>query len=66
MENCLTFGNDPKFTNQKITRYLIGTRAPIEIFKMYELRYLLLKTYPLIHNLFYNARRNSRLHVKTI
>lgn len=32
----------------------------VEIFKLYELRYLLLKIYPLIHLLFQNPRLNSR------
>lgn len=66
MENCLTFGNDPKITNKKVARYLLGARPTIEVFKMYELRYLLLKIYPFIHNLFYNPRRNSQLEIKTV
>lgn len=66
MENCLPFGNEPKLTNKKVARYLLGTRPTMEVFKLYELRYLLLKVYPLIHSLFYNPRLNSTAHVKKV
>ena len=66
LENCLTFGQDSRFTSKKITRYLLGTRITTEIFKLYELRSLLLKIYPLIHNLFYNPRVNPKLRTKKI
>jgi ribosomal protein S2 len=66
VENCLTFGQHSRLTSKKVTKYLVGTRATTEIFKLYELRYLLLKIYPLIHNLFYNPRLNSYLEKKTI
>lgn len=66
IENCLSFGGDSKFTQKKVARYLLGTRATFEIFKLYELRYLLLKVYPFIQNMFYNPRLNSTLKVKKI
>lgn len=66
IENCLSFGDDSKFTQKKVARYLLGTRATFEIFKLYELRYLLLKVYPFIQNMFYNPRLNSMLKVKKI
>lgn len=59
-ENCLRFGRDPKLNNRKINHYLFGTREKLDIFKLYELRYLLLKVYPLIHNLFLQARLNVK------
>jgi hypothetical protein len=61
LDNCLTFGRHPKLTNQKITKYITGTRNAIDIFKLYELRYLLLKVYPLIHNLFLQNRLNMEI-----
>jgi ribosomal protein S2 len=66
IENCLAFGDDSKFTQKKVARYLLGTRATFEIFKLYELRYLLLKVYPFIQNLFYNPRLNSTLKIKKL
>ena len=57
----MTFGNDPKDTSKRVTRYLLGTRGTTEIFKLYELRSLLLRVYPLIHNLFYNPRLSSEI-----
>ena len=63
-ENCLILGHYPKLTSQKIATYLLGTRGIREIFKLYELRYLVLRIYPLIHNFFYNPRLNSKLMVK--
>jgi ribosomal protein S2 len=66
MENCLTFGNHPKFTKRKVARYLLGTRSTVEIFKIYELRSLLLRVYPLIHNLFYNSRSHLHLYSKKL
>jgi ribosomal protein S2 len=61
LDNCLTFGRHPKLTNQKIAKYICGTRHAIDIFKLYELRYLLLKIYPLIHNLFLQNRLNMEI-----
>ena len=66
LENCLTFGHDQKLTKKKIARYLLGTRINIELFKLYELRCLLLKIYPLIHTLFYNPRSNFELETKKL
>jgi len=66
MENCLTFGNHSKFTKRKVARYLLGTRSTVEIFKIYELRSLLLRVYPLIHNLFYNPRDHSPFYSKKL
>ena len=66
IDNCLTFGHDQNLTPQKISRYLLGTRIKIELFKLYELRCLLLKVYPLIHNLFYNPRLNCELETKKV
>ena len=66
VENCLSFGQSSRLTSKKVTKYLVGTRVTTEIFKLYELRYLLLKIYPLIHNLFYNPRLNSHLEKKSV
>ena len=63
-ENCLTLGNDAKLTAKNVTRFVLGTRATTEVFKLYELRYLILKIYPLIHNLFYNSRTNPHVSKK--
>ena len=60
-ENCLTFGNNVKLTAKNVTRFVLGTRTTTEVFKLYELRYLILKIYPLIHNLFYNSRTNPKM-----
>ena len=60
-KSCLIFGNPSKLTSQKVAQYLLGTRDTTEVFKLYELRYLLLKIYPLIHNLFHNPRVNPKL-----
>jgi len=57
-ENCLSFGRSPKLNNRKITHYISGTRQKVDIFNLYEMRYLLLKVYPLIHNLFLQQRLN--------
>ena len=59
-ENCLGFGRSPKLNNRKITHYLSGTRQKVDIFNLYEMRYLLLKVYPLIHNLFLQQRINLK------
>ena len=59
-ENCLSFGRSPKLNNRKITHYLSGTRQKVDIFNLYEMRYLLLKVYPLIHNLFLLQRINLK------
>ena len=45
-KSCLLFGHSFQFTSKKVTQYLLGTRETTEIFKLYELRYLLLKIYP--------------------
>jgi ribosomal protein S2 len=58
LDNCLLFGQTPKLTNKKVTKYLFATRNSLEIFKLYELRYLLLKIYPLIYSLFHQKRQN--------
>jgi len=59
-DNCLSFGRSPKLTSRKITHYLSGTRQKVDIFNLYEMRYLLLKVYPLIHNLFLQQRLNIK------
>jgi hypothetical protein len=59
-ENCLSFGRSPKLNNRKITHYISGTRQKVDIFNLYEMRYLLLKVYPLIHNLFLQQRLNLK------
>jgi len=59
-DNCLSFGRSPKLNNRKITHYLSGTRQKVDIFNLYEMRYLLLKVYPLIHNLFLQQRINLK------
>jgi len=66
LENCLVFGQHSQFTSKNITKYLLGTRGTIEVFKLYELRYLLLRIYPLIHTLFYNPRVKLKLSVKKL
>jgi ribosomal protein S2 len=58
LDNCLILGQIPKLTNKKFTKYIFATRHSLEIFKLYELRYLLLKVYPLIYSLFHRKRRN--------
>lgn len=58
-DNCLSFGRNPRLNNRKINHYIFGTRQTLDIFKLYELRYLLLKIYPLIHNLFLQPRLNK-------
>ena len=60
LHNCLRFGRDPKLNNRKTNHYIFGTREKLDIFKLYELRYLLLKVYPLIHNLFLQTRLNVK------
>ena len=66
LENCLIFGLNPRLTSKKVNKYLLGTRDTLEIFKLYELRYLLLKIYPLIHILFQNPRVNSQFELKSL
>ena len=65
-ENCLSFGRNPKLNNRKITHYISGTRQKVDIFNLYEMRYLLLKVYPLIHNLFLQQRINVKKKKKRI
>ena len=65
LENCLIFGLNPRLTSKKVNKYLLGTRETLEIFKLYEMRSLLLKMYPLIHILFQNPRVNSRFEFKS-
>ena len=57
--NCLSFGRSPKLNNRKINHYIFGTRQKLDIFKLYEMRYLILKVYPIIHNLFLQERLNK-------
>lgn len=59
-DNCLSFGRSPILNNRKITHYISGTRQKVDIFNLYEMRYLLLKVYPLIHNLFLQQRLNVK------
>lgn len=63
-DNCLSFGRNPKLSNRKISHYISGTRQKLDIFKLYELRYLLLKMYPLIHNLFLQQRLKLKVKKK--
>jgi ribosomal protein S2 len=65
-DNCLSFGRSPKLNNRKITHYISGTRQKVDIFNLYEMRYLLLKVYPLIHNLFLQQRLNVKKKKKII
>jgi ribosomal protein S2 len=65
-DNCLSFGRSPKLNNRKITHYISGTRGKTDIFNFYQMRYLLLKVYPLIHNLFLQQRLNTRKKKKII
>lgn len=65
-DNCLSFGRSPKLNNRKITHYISGTRQKVDIFNLYEMRYLLLKVYPLIHNLFLQQRINVKKKKKII
>ena len=51
-------------TSKKVTKYLLGARETMEIFKLYQLRYLLLRIYPLVHNLFHQTRQNITTEFK--
>jgi len=57
LENCLLFGQHPKFTNKKITKYLFGTRKEFELFRVRELEHILLKIYPFVYTLLKNAQK---------
>lgn len=59
-ETCLNFGRNPKINNSKIHHYILGIRQKINIFKFQEIRYLLLKIYPVIHHLFLQERLNFK------
>ena len=59
-ETCLNFGRTPQINNSKIHHYIFGIRQKINIFKLQEIRYLLLKVYPVIHNLFLQERLNFK------
>ncbi len=59
-ETCLHFGRNPKINNSKIHHYIFGIRQKINIFKFQEIRYLLLKIYPVIHHLFLQERLNFK------
>lgn len=63
-ENCLLLGQDSRFTAKNITKAILGTRATFEIFKLCELRYSLLRIFPLIHTLFLNTRVPLELTLK--
>jgi ribosomal protein S2 len=56
LSNCFLLGQTSKLTNKNFTRYLLGIRYSLEIFKLYEIRHLLLRVYPLIYNLFCRDR----------
>lgn len=56
LDNCFLLGQTSKLTNKNFTRCLLGTRDTFEIFKLYEIRHLLLRTYPLIYSLFSKDR----------
>ena len=56
LNNCFLLGQTSKLTNKNFTRYCLGARFSLEIFKLYEIRHLLLRTYPLIYNLFCKDR----------
>ena len=56
LNNCFLLGQASKLTNKNFTRCLLGTRSTFEIFKLYEIRYLLLRIYPLIYSLFCKDR----------
>ena len=58
--NCLSFGRSPKLNNRRINHYIFGTRQKFDVFKLYEMRYLILKIYPIIHNLFLQERLNNQ------
>ena len=60
-QSCLLFGHSLKLTSKKVAQYLLGARETTEVFKLYELKYLLLKIYPLIYNIFNNPRNNLQL-----
>jgi ribosomal protein S2 len=60
LENCLIFGQHPKFTNKKTVKYLLGTRKELEVFKIKELEHILLKIYPLIYTLFKSVRKSLK------
>lgn len=58
LENSLRLGKNPKFTNKKLTQYLHGTKNNLEIFRVSELQYILLRIYPFVRSLFRNHRIN--------
>jgi hypothetical protein len=62
LENCLIFGQHPKFTNKKITKYLLGTRRELEVFRVQELEHILLKIYPFIQTLFKNVQKKLKFN----
>ena len=63
-ENCLLCGQNSKLTAPSLTQSLLGTRDTREIFKLSELRFLLLRLAPLIQTLFRQARVELQLEVK--
>jgi ribosomal protein S2 len=58
LDNCFSLGRNPKFTNHKMNQYLYGTRENIEMFKLHEVRYILLRIAPFIKTLFINHQQN--------
>ena len=58
--HSLTISQKSKFTNQRITQYLLGSRNSYNIFKYENLKHILLKLTPFIGALF-----ASRLTLQT-
>jgi hypothetical protein len=56
--NCFRLGQNPRFTNKRLTKYLYCCRRDIAVFKTGELNYMILRIYPFIKTLFTNHRAN--------
>src|SRR5271156_3101713 len=54
IETCLQFGKKTSRQNKKINKYIYGLRMDIAILSIYDMRSMITKIYPLIHNLFYS------------
>ena len=54
VETCLQFNKKINYQNKKINKYVYGLRMDIMILSIYDMRSMIIKIYPLIHNLFYS------------
>jgi hypothetical protein len=58
LTNSLPLGQNPKFTNKKLTQYIYGTKNKVEFFRINELQYIMLRLYPFMKSLFKNYSHN--------